>query len=480
MKKFEFIILTLILALGFLTRLYHFTYPVLDWHSWRQSDTSSVSRNFVKYGFDFLHPRFDDLSNVQSGIYDNPKGYRFVEFPIYNALQAGGFILFGNFTIEQWGRLVSIFSSLIAILFLFLILRKYANTTVALLSAFFYAFLPFSIFWGRTILPDQMAIMVTLGGIYFFDLYLENLNKKRFKIISFFVLSIVFFATALLLKPFAVFFFLPAVWLAFEKFKSQMFKRKDLWSIAVLSIFPFILWRLWMLQYPEGIPQSGWLFNGSEIRFKGAFFHWIFAKRIGELILGFWGVALLIVGLLIKRKNKFFISFLVASIIYLFTVATGNVQHSYYQILIMPSIAIFLGLGSSFLITPPKQYISRIVSIPVFIICVTFMFAFSWFEVRNYYNIQDPAIIAAGLAVDRLTPKTAKIVAPYEGDTTFLYQTKRKGWPSFSHPLEELIKGGADFLVLVNPKENDFDIGKKYKIVSFSSQYIIFDLRKTP
>ena len=179
MKKFEFIILTLILALGFLTRLYHFTYPVLDWHSWRQSDTSSVSRNFVKYGFDILHPRFDDLSNVPSGIYDNPKGYRFVEFPIYNVLQAGGFILFGNFTIEQWGRLVSIFSSLIAILFLFLILRKYANTTVALLSAFFYAFLPFSIFWGRTILPDQMAIMVTLGGIYFFDLYLENLNKKR-------------------------------------------------------------------------------------------------------------------------------------------------------------------------------------------------------------------------------------------------------------------------------------------------------------
>ena len=146
----------------------------------------------------------------------------------------------------------------------------------------------------------------------------------------------------------------------------------------------------------------------------------------------------------------------------------------------MPSIAIFLGLGSSFLITPPKQYISRIVSIPVFIICVTFMFAFSWFEVRNYYNIQDPAIIAAGQAVDRLTPKDAKIVAPYEGDTTFLYQSKRRGWPSFSHPLEELIKDGADFLVLVNPKENDFDIGKKYKIVSFSSQYIIFDLRKTP
>ena len=115
MKRFSPILLVIILF-GFVVRLYRFDNPIADWHSWRQADTSSVSRNFVNERFDLLHPTYHDLSNVPSGI-ENPKGYRFVEFPIYNMFQAGGFVLFDFLTLEQWGRLVSIFSSLLSGLF---------------------------------------------------------------------------------------------------------------------------------------------------------------------------------------------------------------------------------------------------------------------------------------------------------------------------------------------------------------------------
>jgi len=80
--------LLLVFVLGFAVRLYRFNGPVADWHSWRQADTSSVSRNFVNNGFDVLYPTFQDLSNVPSGL-DNPNGYRFVEFPIYNVFRPG-------------------------------------------------------------------------------------------------------------------------------------------------------------------------------------------------------------------------------------------------------------------------------------------------------------------------------------------------------------------------------------------------------
>src|ERR1051326_9616750 len=93
-KKSELFILFLILVGGFIVRLYRFNGPVADWHSWRQADTSAVSRNVVNEGFNLLYPKFDDLSNVPSGIYDNPNGYRFVEFPMYNVFQAGLFVLF--------------------------------------------------------------------------------------------------------------------------------------------------------------------------------------------------------------------------------------------------------------------------------------------------------------------------------------------------------------------------------------------------
>ena len=85
MKKLDYFILSLILIIALLFRLYKINIPLADFHSWRQVDTAAVSRNFVKNGIDLFHPVYDDLSNVQSGI-DNPLGYRMVEFPIYNAI----------------------------------------------------------------------------------------------------------------------------------------------------------------------------------------------------------------------------------------------------------------------------------------------------------------------------------------------------------------------------------------------------------
>src|SRR5258706_12876959 len=126
-SKAQLVLLVIIFLLGFAVRLYKFNNPIADWHSWRQADTSAVSRNFIQGGFNLLYPKFDDLSNVPSGIYDNPQGLRFVEFPIYNVFQAGGYKLFHFFSLEEWGRLVTIFSSLLSAVFIFLLTRQYAN-----------------------------------------------------------------------------------------------------------------------------------------------------------------------------------------------------------------------------------------------------------------------------------------------------------------------------------------------------------------
>ncbi len=478
--RFENLLILAILVLGFTVRLYKFDGPVADWHSWRQADTSAVSRNFVSNGFDILHPRFDDLSNVPSGIYDNPQGYRFVEFPIYNVLQASFFKTFGVLTIEQWGRLVTIFFTLLSTVFFYLIVKKREGNWAGILASFFFTFLPFNIFYGRTILPDPLMVSFILGSTYFFEIWI---NKKKLSIFNLeFLATLLFMIAAFLIKPFAAFFTLPLIYLAFEKFGVDLLKKWQLWVFAALSLLPFTLWRIWMSQFPAGIPQSSWLFNGNNIRFKGAFFHWIFARRIAELILGYWGVFIFVLGFItVNRKNfLFFLSFALSSLIYLTVVATGNVQHSYYQIPIIPSIAIFLGIGASYLLNPPKENLSRIKTVPILLVCTLLMFSFSWYLVRDYYNINNYSIVLAGQAVDSLTPKNAKIVAPYEGDTSFLYQTKRKGWASFEKPLPELIMMGADFLVLVNPKPEDYGIGKTYKIISSSNDYILFDLHKKP
>lgn len=478
-KVIEIGFLILIFLLGFVVRLYRFNGPVADWHSWRQADTSSVSRNFVNKGFDVLHPTYQDLSNVPSGL-DNPNGYRFVEFPIYNVLQAGAYVIFPRLTLEEWGRLITILASLLASLFLYLIVKKRFGALSGFLSLVFFIFTPFNIYYGRTILPDPSMVAASLGGIYFFYLWID---KEKNSILSLqFLLSLLFTALAFLLKPYALFFTLPMVYLVLERFGPSFWKKYQLWFFAIVSLIPLVLWRLWMTKYPAGIPVSNWLFNAGNIRFKPAYFYWIFADRIARLISGYWGIVFVVLGFLKKYKFKdflFVLSFVVSSLVYLVVIARGNVQHDYYQILIVPSLAILMGLGASVLLKPLENY-NKIVAYLVFVVCFGFTMFFGWYFVRDYFNINNPSIVVAGQAVDKLTPKNAKVIANYDGDTSFLYQTKRSGWASYEKPLPQMVQMGADYLVIANPVASDLNFGKTYKIVAETSQYVIFNLRQKP
>lgn len=486
LKKIQLFILLLIFIGAFTVRLYRFESPIADWHAWRQADTSSVSQNFVKYGFNVLHPRFDDISNIPSGE-DNPQGYRFVEFPVYNILQAGFYKIFDKFTLEEWGRLVTIISSLLSLAFIYFLVKKYADSTSALFAAAFYAFLPFSIYYGRSILPDSSMAMASLGGIYFFDKWLDKSISKNPMNWIWYLVSLIFTASALLLKPYAIFFTLPMIYLVFAKLGLSFYKKWQLYFYLIIAVIPLTLWRVWMTQYPQGIPASNWLFNGGNIRFTGAFFYWLFAERIGRLILGYWGLIIFGFGIIsasrkkLVSKNLFFVSFLASSLLYLVVIARGNVQHDYYQILIIPSISIFLGLGSSLLLNLPKEYFHRSIGAFVLTLSMIFSLSFGWYYVRDFFNINNPSIIAAGQAVDKLTPKNAKVIAILhgsEGDTTFLYQTNRQGWPSFEKPIPAMIKMGAGYLIFANATKEDQNLGKEYKIIKSTPDYIIFDLLK--
>jgi len=106
------------------------------------------------------------------------------------------------------------------------------------------------------------------------------------------------------------------------------------------------------------------------------------------------------------------------------------------------------------------------------------MYIFSWNQVKDYFNINNRAIVSAGIEVDKITPKNAKVIANYNGDTSFLYQTNRSGWASFEKPLPEMISMGAEYLIFVNPTKEDLGIGKTYKIIKNSPDYVIFNLRQ--
>lgn len=457
--KNEYFILSVILVLGLLVRLYKINSPIADWHSWRQADTSSVSRNFYKFGINMLYPTYDDISSIQSGIF-NPKGYRMVEFPIYNAIHASLFKFIGILSLETWGRLLSVFFALVSGIFVYLIGKNQYSSKVGLLSSFFFLLLPFNIYFTRTVLPESLGVAFALSGMYF----LLKFSKKE----NYFslIFSGILFSIAFLIKPFFIFYFIPFIPIFWGKIKVY----KKLIMFFVISFLPIILWRFWVSRFPEGIPFYKWAFNGDRIRFHPAFFRWLFGERLGILILGTWGLVPFVGGLIGKFKNKFSLHFILGMLLYVTVVATANIRHDYYQIMTIPAISLTLALGSTWLWKK-----SKVLLLLSFIV----MMLIGWDKVKPFYQINHPELIEVGNIVDSTLPKDALIVAPYMGDTAFLYQMNRKGWPAVDNSIDKIIERGADYYVSVDLLSKDtINFEKIFAIFQKTDKYIILDLHK--
>jgi hypothetical protein len=467
-KIIEYIILPILIILGFGVRLYKINSPVADWHSWRQADTASVAKIYLQQGINLLYPRYHDISSIQTGL-ANPSGYRFVEFPFYNAIHALAAKYITQIPFDTWGRLISVIFSLGSAIFIYLIGKRTVNKFGGLLAAFFFLFIPYNIYYSRVILPEPLCVLSFLVGIYLFFKYSES--DKPYWL----YLSGVVFAVSVLIKPFVLVYLLPLAVMQSRKLSKKTIVQIGIFLAIVLV--PFLLWRLWINQYPEGIPFMKWAFNGDVIRFRPAFWRWILGERIGYLILGIWGLIPLAFGLISKdAKNKFNLWFFGASCIYLIVIASANVRHDYYQVLIIPSLCLLLARGVIELWSSSayNYWISKI----LVIVSVAMMIGMGAYQVKEYYKIDHPEIIAAGQALDKIAPKNALVIAPYDGDTAFLYQTGRSGWPAVDDSFDNLIMKGASYYVSVNLGDKDTQmLMKKYPVLVKTDQYIIIKLK---
>ena len=471
MKKVEIFLLLTILFVGLILRLYKIDRPIADWHSWRQADTAAVARNFLKEGFNPFVPKYDDMSKHASGL-DNPQRYRFVEFPILNTLIAGVWSQTGiNVT---YARLVIVFISLGSIVFLFLLVRYLSGLSVAALSAFFFATIPYNVFYSSAILPGPLMVFGILGLYFCFVKWLESGSWI-------FLAGSIFFANlAILSWPIALFFLLPLLYLSYEKYDFSLFKNLKLWIFVLLTLLPFIAWRIWMLRFSEGIPYLPFLLNQNNIRFKGAFFRWLVAERMGKLILTVGGFTLFVIGFVVKRSKKenfFYLTWLFSLILFFVIFAAGNVRHDYYQIPLIPIASIFMAIGTIKFFSLPSALFSKFLGPIVALMLIIFMYAFGFYEVRGYWWINRPEIVKAGMAADKILPKDATVIAPYGGDAAFLYQTNRYGYPYFDRPLTEFVKNGTKYLVSVDVADEGIQkLAKNCKLLAAENDYLIIEL----
>jgi hypothetical protein len=483
MKKFlaQYGLISLIVAAAFIVRLYRIHYPLLDWHSFRQADTASVTREYVKNGIDLFRPTYHDISSHQSGL-DNPSGYRMVEFPIINGLTALILRTFPALPLVPTIRMLSIIFSMGTLLSIFCLAKSLSGKKVAHLATLTFALLPYSIYYTRTILPEIPLIFFSTFSLAAFVSWLRN-NDGRW-----YILSVLSLALAFLLKPFVGFLapvYLVLVW--------QKQGRRALFNIryylyVLIAVAPLVAWRYWITQFPEGIPASKWLLNGNGIRLRPAWFRWLGYERLTKLMLGYTGIVFIPAAFdRVAKDTWVYLSWWLGIGLYFIVIATGNVQHDYYQILALPILSITVGKGVLNAYEIVKNNWGKlkdnlkIYGHPLSLVTIACIYAvmliLAWQQVKGFFNVNNWEYVRAGQVVAQRTPEDAKIIAPLMSNTAFLFQTERKGWPIGGDIEEKIEKGATHYVTTIRDKEAQ-ELARKYLILEQTDEYLIIDLTK--
>lgn len=484
MKKnnWRFAPLVIVVILAFVLRLYRINYPLLDWHSFRQADTASITREYIKHGINLLEPKYHDLASIQSGI-DNLDGYRMVEFPIINAFTATLINTIPVLPLVPTSRMISILFSLWTIISIYFLTEILSGKKAATAAALTFGVLPYIVYYSRVILPEPIMVSFLTASIFGFAKWLKDRSLKWY------IYSMLCLMMALLLKPFAI--FLAPVYLSLGwYFKGKKLLKSPLFYIfPIISIVPVFLWREWITKFPSGIPDSVWLYNGNFIRLRPAWFRWLGYERVLKMMLGFAGILLIPFSLVDKQKDTIvYLAWWLGILIYFIVFATGNVQHDYYQNLMAPILAISIGKGAVILRTYLEKLLIKKPIIPTFyvpwtslgvvgFIYITMLF-FGWHQVKGFFNVNHWELQEAGKTVDAKVPTDAKVIAPYLGDTAFLFQTNRTGWPIGGNIEDKIKLGATHYVTTTNDKEAQ-ELSEKYFIIEKTDKYILIDLKRT-
>ncbi|NCN45125.1 MAG: hypothetical protein COU63_00965 [Candidatus Pacebacteria bacterium CG10_big_fil_rev_8_21_14_0_10_36_11] len=463
----------LLILLTLIPRLYRINNPIADWHAFRQADTASVTREYVKNGINLLEPHYHDLSNIQSG-HENLAGYRMVEFPLINGLIAGVLRLIPALPLVLTSRIFSVLASLGTVYFLYNFTKLLTkNDKLANFVGLAFALIPYNIYYSRVVLPEPFLLLFSTGSLYFF---LQAIKTKQIYTNPSFWLSAMLLGLAILLKPFVV--FLIPIYLVLY-FQNQPIKKLFSWSwiaFGLIALLPFWWWRNWILQFPSGIPASDWLFNSNLIRLRPAWFRWLFYERLTKLILGFVGIIPVTLAFFTNKKplKTVLWAWGIGLLTYLIVIATGNVQHDYYQVIFIPFISLLVGSGFYWLWEKATKKTILFKTMVILLAITSWLLA--WQQVKGYFNVNHWEYVEAGAAANKLLPPETKIIAPAFGDTIFLFQTNRTGWP-IGFDIDNKITMGAEYYLTTSYDDEARALEAKYLTITKTDKYLLLDLR---
>lgn len=444
--------LLMILIAAAVIRCFNLSLPLLDT---RQAYNAMVAKNYYENGFNLFYPFMP--------IRGNSPFVQTLEFPIIPYVGAIFYWLIGGIHTEIL-RLISVFFTVLTILFLYRLANSSYDKRIAQFSVFLFAFSPISIYIGKSALYEMPMIFFIICCIYYF------INWTKSERISDALLANLCFVFAVLIKKPNLYLLMPLSYLAYSKWGWNAIRKN--W-IAFFSLFLILTWNLWEVYLRMQFPDPQWLhfnfkYNISRIIFSYSsvdFYKKIYADSVNYVLTPL-GITFLLLGLFLKpnKKIEFVLYFWLGAVILFYLIMPEQVwAHGYYHIHYLPIAAFFAAKGFQFII---KRDYSKFYFLKPRSIMIIFGLLFILLSARYFipfYSVPENKkfVLKTAEFVKEKIPPNELIISCVDSPATLLYYSDRKGWPvDFSYKgeegisiLEDLRTKGASYFVCAYKKE---------------------------
>ncbi|HUP82696.1 MAG TPA: glycosyltransferase family 39 protein [Candidatus Limnocylindria bacterium] len=330
--------------------------PLLEHHSFRQTQTAWTSLIFHEQGIDLFHPRIP--------VFGPPWVVPF-EFPLFQAIAS----LVMNFTATpDLAMRVSGFATfLLAMLLVSRLVARLAGEAAALVSVLAFAVCGLALLWARTSTIEYFVVDASLAMLY------GALRWHESRHWAWWALALGAGVVAMLVKPTTAVMYLPALmalgWTGFRMGRDRPMGRPLLYGAALLALIavPLLFGGLWTV-YADRIKAASeftanqtsaalttWNFGTIPQRLNPDTWGLILG-RVNELVLGgqtyfvpfaigFLWVPLGFIASLWLKRRLFTIAWLAGAFVGPLVFVNLYYIHDYYLIALTPMAAAAVGIG---------------------------------------------------------------------------------------------------------------------------------------
>lgn len=327
-----------------------------------------------------------------------------LEPPIMETLALWGDEIVGHETLVIPGVLASVFW-VAGDVFLYLLMVRLVSVSGAFASSAFYLFAPFGVAASRAFMPDPLMVSLALLAVYLALRYHQSPSRASL------LWAAAAGAVAIWSKPMCAFLVLPAFFalqFASRGFKSSAERSRTVLYCAVVVIPPAAFYLVNKLT--GAFPSDAGTTINLDLYFHASFWHeWLqmadevlrFGVLRGEIV-----IVLAVLGLLVSRgwARWLLVGLYVGFFAYGIVFATHIATHDYYSLMLVPIVAIALGVLCDWILVRLRTWRPRaaMVATAIAVIAVVGYAAATWADGSPIYdNLNAPQAQVPSLALDR-------------------------------------------------------------------------------